>query len=126
MTVVFNDEDKGKPPGKLAEVELHFDTIPKETLERMHKALATTPLWKPYWQIEAQAVTLSGLKLVGFTLWQGKNSQPNNVTMPARIYTVGNERRSYALLRGIQDANSVQGIRDYILQAYEEREKGLR
>jgi hypothetical protein len=126
MTVVFNDQEKDKPPGKLAEVELHFDTIPKEALDRMHKALATTPLWQTYWQIEAQAVTLSGLKLVGFTLWETKGDRPMNVTMPARLYTVGGERRSYALLRAIQDPAAVQGIRDYILQAYEEREKGLR
>ena len=52
MTIKFFPNDKGNPPGKLAEAELHFSGGP-----------------------------LDGLKLVGFAVWERK-SGGRNVTVP--------------------------------------------
>ena len=92
MTVKFFPNDKGNPPGKLADAELHFSGGP-----------------------------LDGLKLVGFALWERKNGG-RNVTFPARQYSVNGERRSFALLRLSADATSQDKLRDIILEAYKEHE----
>jgi hypothetical protein len=96
MTVKFFPNDKGNPPGKLAEVELHFSGGP-----------------------------LDGLKLVGFAIWERKSGSGRNVTFPARQYTVNGERRSFALLRPIVDATSQDKLRDIILDAFKEHEAEL-
>jgi hypothetical protein len=95
MTVKFFPNDKGNPPGKLADAELHFSGGP-----------------------------LDGLKLVGFALWERKGGA-RNVTFPARQYSVNGERRSFALLRPIVDATSQDRVRDLILEAYKEHEAEL-
>jgi hypothetical protein len=95
MTIKFFQNDKGNPPGKLAEAELHFSGGP-----------------------------LDGLKLVGFAVWERKNGG-RNVTVPARQYSVNGERRSFALLRPIVDASSQDRLRDLILDAYKEHEAEL-
>ena len=92
MTVKFFPNDKGNPPGKLADAELHFSGGP-----------------------------LDGLKLVGFALWERKGGG-RNVTFPARQYSVNGERRSFALLRPSVDAPSQDRLRDIILEAYKEHE----
>lgn len=93
MTIKILPNDKGAPPGKLADAEVHFIQGP-----------------------------LEGLKLVGFAVWERKTGTGRNVTFPARQYSVGGERRSFALLRPIADATSQNRIRDLILQAYKEYE----
>ena len=93
MTIKILPNEKGNPPGKLAEAEVHFMQGP-----------------------------LEGLKLVGFAVWERKTGTGRNVTFPARQYSVGGERRSFALLRPIGDATSQNRIRDLILQAYKEYE----
>jgi hypothetical protein len=93
MTIKIVPNDKGNPPGKLADAEVHFIQGP-----------------------------LEGLKLVGFAVWERKTGNGRNVTFPARQYSVGGERRSFALLRPIADATSQNRIRDLILQAYAEYE----
>ena len=95
MTVKFVPNDKGNPPGKLADAELHFSGGP-----------------------------LDGLKLVGFGIWERKQGG-RNVTFPARQYSVNGERRSYSLLRPILDASSQNSLRDLILDAYQEHEAEL-
>ena len=92
MTVKFLPNDKGNPPGKLADAELHFSGGP-----------------------------LDGLKLVGFGVWE-RMSGGRNVTFPARQYTVNGERRSFALLRPLVDSTSQDRLRDLILEAYREHE----
>ena len=92
MTVTFFPNDKGNPPGKLADAELHFSGGP-----------------------------LAGLKLIGFALWERKGGG-RNVTFPARQYSVNGERRSFALLRPIVDATSQDKLRGIILEAYKEHE----
>jgi hypothetical protein len=92
MTIKFFPNDKGNPPGKICDAELHFSGGP-----------------------------LDGLKLVGFAVWERKNGG-RNVTFPARQYSVNGERRSFALLRPIVEAVSQDRLRDVILEAYKEHE----
>jgi len=94
MIVKISPNDKGNPPGKLADAELHFTEG-----------------------------TLDGLKLIGFSIWERRNGSGRNVTFPARQYSVNGERRSFALLRPIVDASAQERVRDLILQAYEAHEQ---
>jgi hypothetical protein len=97
MTVKIAPNDKGNPPGKLADAELHFTDGP-----------------------------LEGLKLIGFAIWERRGaSGGRNVTFPARQYSVNGERRSFALLRPIVDATAQDKLRDMILAAYLEHEAEL-
>jgi hypothetical protein len=91
MTIKIVPNEKGNPPGKLADAELHFTDGP-----------------------------LEGLKLIGFSVWERKTGTGRNVTFPARTYSVNGERRSFALLRPAVDSTSQNRIRDLILEAYEE------
>jgi hypothetical protein len=93
MTIKIVPNDKGNPPGKLAEAELHFSHGP-----------------------------LEGLKLIGFSIWERKTGNGRNVTFPARQYSVNGERRSFALLRPLGDVTGQDRVRDLILQAYTEYE----
>src|SRR5436190_16266875 len=93
MTIKIIANDKGNPPGKLADAELHFADGP-----------------------------LAGLKLIGFSIWERRGGSGRNVTFPARQYSVNGERRSFALLRPITDMAAQEGIREAILAAYAEAE----
>ena len=82
---------QGTPAGKLADAEVIF---------------------------EAEAGPLSGLKLIGFSIWERRDGG-KNVTFPARQYSVNGARRSYALLRVATGDNSAQDpLRKCILDAY--------
>lgn len=94
MTVKFTPNDKGNPPGKLADAELHFSAGP-----------------------------LDGLKLIGFSIWERRGGSGRNVTFPARQYSVNGERRSFALLRPIVDTTAQNRIRELILEAFQEHEE---
>ena len=96
MTVKITPNDKGNPPGKLAEAEIHFED--------------------GYFQ---------GLKLVGFSVWERRNGGGRNVTFPARQYSVNGERRSFSLLRPISDTAAQDRLRDLILQAYRDHEEQM-
>jgi hypothetical protein len=95
MTIKFVPNDKGNPPGKLADAELHFAGGP-----------------------------LDGLKLLGFAVWERKTGG-RNVTFPARQYSVNGERRSFSLLRPIVDSAGQDRLRDLVLEAYKEHESEL-
>ena len=95
LTIKITPNDKGNPPGKLAEAELHFG--------------GDSPL--------------AGLKLIGFSIWERRGGGGRNVTFPARSYALNGERRSYALLRPIVDATAQEVVRDRILKAYAEYEE---
>jgi hypothetical protein len=90
MTIKIVANDRGNPPGKLADAELHFTDGP-----------------------------LEGLKLIGFAVWERKTGTGKNVTFPARQYSVNGERRSFALLRPAVDSTAQNRLRDLILEAYE-------
>ncbi len=95
MTIKITPNDKGNPPGKLAEAELHFTEGP-----------------------------LEGLKLIGFAIWERRGGVGGrNVTFPARSYSVNGERRSFALLRPIVDVTSQNKLRELILAAFQEYEE---
>ena len=91
VSVKIIPNEKGSPPGKLADAEVIF---------------------------EADAGPLSGLKLVGFAVWERRDGG-KNVTFPARQYSVNGGRRSFALLRpSTEDRTTQDPIRDCILAAY--------
>ena len=91
VSVKIIPNDKGNPPGKLADAEVIF---------------------------EADAGPLSGLKLIGFSVWERRDGG-RNVTFPARQYSVNGARRSYALLRSASGELTAQNpIRECILDAY--------
>jgi hypothetical protein len=94
MTIKITPNDKGNPPGKLAEAELHFNDGPME-----------------------------GLKLIGFSIWERRGGNGRNVTFPARSYVVNGDRRSFALLRPIVDSTAQAKLRDLILEAFQEYEE---
>ena len=94
VTVKITPNDKGNPPGKLADAESHF--------------------------VEG---VFAGLKLIGFAIWERRTSAARNVTFPARQYSVNGERRSFALLRPVADTNAQDVVRDLILSAYAEYEQ---
>ncbi len=73
VSVKIIPNEQGNPPGKLADAEVVF---------------------------EAESGPLSGMKLIGFAVWERRDGG-RNVTFPARQYSVNGERRSFALLRPI-------------------------
>ena len=89
MTIKILPNEKGNPPGKLGDAELYFTSGP-----------------------------LEGLKLIGFAVWERKSGNGRNVTFPARQYSVNGERRSFALLRPVDDSTGQSRVRDLILEAY--------
>ena len=96
MTIKITPNDKGNPPGKLAEAELHFS--------------------------EGDGL-LGGLKLIGFSVWERRGGGGRNVTFPARSYSVNGERRSFALLRPVVDITAQNRLREMILEAFAEYEE---
>jgi hypothetical protein len=89
VKVQITPNDKGTPPGRLADAELQFTDGP-----------------------------LAGLKLIGFSVWERRGGSGRNVTFPARSYSVNGERRSFALLRPLTDATAQDRVRDLILEAF--------
>jgi len=94
IVVKITPNDRGNPPGKLADAELHF--------------------------IDGE---LDGLKLIGFAIWERRSGNGRNVTFPARQYAVNGERRSFALLRPIGDMSAQNRLRDLVLEAFAEYEE---
>ncbi len=94
MTVIITPNDKQNPPGKLADAELHF----------------------------TEGV-LEGLKLIGFSVWERRGGDGRNVTFPARSFSVNGTRRSFALLRPVNDSTAQDRIRELILRAYADYEE---
>ena len=94
VTIKITPNDKGNPPGKLAEAELHFTEEP-----------------------------LAGLKLIGFSIWERRGGGGRNVTFPARQYSINGERRSFALLRPIVDTTAQSHLRELILEAFQAYEE---
>lgn len=94
MVVKILPNDKSSTPtGKLADAEVHFTEG-----------------------------ALEGLKLLGFSVWERRQGPGRNVTFPSRTYSVNGERRSFALLRPVTDAQAQSRVRELVLQAYAEFE----
>jgi len=96
VTIKITSNDKGNPPGKLADAELHFSS-------------GDGPL--------------EGLKLMGFAVWERRGGNGRNVTFPARSYVVNGDRRSFALLRPLVDVTAQNKLRELILEAFAEHEE---
>ncbi len=96
MTIKIVPNEKGNPPGKLADAELHFTDGP-----------------------------LQGLKLIGFGIWERRGGSGRNVTFPARQYSVNGEKRSFTLLRPIADTAAQERVRSLVLEAYADYEQNL-
>lgn len=98
MFVKITLNDRGNPPGKLADAEVHFT--------------------------QAEGI-LDGMKLIGFGIWEKRGMLPRNVTFPARQYSVNGERRSFALLRPVIDPNAQDALRAAILDALVKHEEQI-
>lgn len=85
---VLPADDRG-PAGKLANMELHFT-----------------------------AGALEGLKLLGFTVWEGRGGKDPSLSLPSRQYVVNGERRSYTLLRPSGEAPAQDTLRDTLLAVF--------
>ncbi len=87
----------GTPESKLADVELHFE----EGL-------------------------LSGLKLVGCSVWRSKKGEKPTVLVPSRSYATAGGIRYYELLRGAEsspdptdnDKTAMKAFKEYIRDEY--------
>jgi hypothetical protein len=93
-TVKILPTEGNRPQGKLADAELHFE-----------------------------GGELDGLKLIGFAVWERRDGNGRTVTFPARQFTVHGERRSFALVRAIEDPNAQDRLRKLVLEAYLAREQ---
>lgn len=85
----------GGGAGKLADAELYFD----------------------------DGTVLAGHKLVGFSVWS-RHDGSYNVTFPARQYTVGGEKRTYALLRPVLNPNVQNNVKQLIIDAFQAWQTG--
>jgi hypothetical protein len=95
VKIMPHEKDKNAPAGKLADAELHFTDG-----------------------------ELSGLKLVGFAVWERRTGGGRNVTFPSRQYVVNGDRRTFALLRPTTGDATVQDrLREVILQAFADHEE---
>jgi hypothetical protein len=90
VAVKITPNDRGTPPSKLADAELHF-----------------------------MGGELDGLKLIGFSVWQRRGGNGRSVSFPGRQYRMGEERRTFALLRPIADISAQERVRDLVLEAYD-------
>jgi hypothetical protein len=81
--------EQSKPAGKLADAEIHF--------------------------LDGD---LAGLKLIGFGVWARRDGRGQNVTFPARQFTIVGERKNFSLLRAIGDSTAQDRIRGLVLEAY--------
>jgi hypothetical protein len=90
VAVKITPNDRGTPPSKLADAELHFT-----------------------------GGELDGLKLIGFSVWQRRGGNRRSVSFPGRQYRLGDEQRTFALLRPIADVSAQERVRDLVLDAYD-------
>jgi hypothetical protein len=89
VVVKITPNDRGLPSSKLADAELHFT-----------------------------GGELDGLKLIGFSVWERRGGRGPSVSFPGRQYRIGDERRTFALLRPIGNPDAQARVRDMVLEAY--------
>jgi hypothetical protein len=89
IEIKIQGNNRHTAPGKLAEAELHFS-----------------------------GGELDGLKLVGFAVWEARNGGSRYVSLPARQFAVNGDRRSFVLLRSIEDPKAQDRLRERVLRAY--------
>jgi hypothetical protein len=89
MRVEFEVRDKG-PERLVCNAEIHF---------------------------EADCGPLSGMKLVGFSLWRSPEEEIY-VTFPSRASGTGSERRYFEYLRSVEGPIEARRLKDWILEEY--------
>ena len=94
VVVKITPNDRGIPSSKLADAELHFT-----------------------------GGELDGLKLIGFSVWERRGGRGPSVSFPGRQHRIGDERRTFALLRPIGDVSAQERVRDLVLEAYTEYQR---
>ncbi len=68
---------------------------------------------------EAEAGPLAGMKLVGFSLWRSAEGEVF-VSLPARSFGVGGDRRYFDLLRSVEGQSAdVKRVKAWILEQYQ-------
>lgn len=82
-------------PGKLADAEIHF-----------------------------AGGELDGLKLVGFGVWRSRDGRGEDVTFPSRQFVSNGERRSFALLRWVEQRDAQARLAGVVLDAYRSAPNG--
>ena len=133
LSIKIPPNDKGNPPGKLADAEIHFTDpmCPACQGDReltvadagpLAGAVGTCAMCDGH-GVLVGANPLAGLKLIGFAIWERRGGCGRNVTFPARQYSINGERRSFALLRPIVDTTAQEHIRALILDAYQVHEE---
>jgi hypothetical protein len=85
---------QGRPAGKLADAEIHFN-----------------------------GGELAGLKLVGFAIWERRDGPGQSVSFPSRQFIVHGDKRNFALLRAIDDPALLDRVRELVLHAYDARDQ---
>ena len=72
--------------------------------------------------VAAQGSTASIMAIVGFNLWRGADDEIR-VTVPARPFGVGSERRFFDMLRSDGEGSAcVKAVKQAIIQAWKERQ----
>lgn len=95
-TIHFDTTTNTRTPGKLADVELRFT---------------------------GDAGPLAGLRLIGFALWQRRNGDGLNLTVPARQYMANGERRSYGLVRPqVGTEATIDALREQVTAAWRDQQ----
>lgn len=95
--VVLEPNDGTKPPNLLAEAEVHF---------------------------VAGAGPLTGLKLVGFSIWKSPQGG-TYVTLPARAFGTGQERRYFDYVRAISgDHKETDRLKEFVHDAWRKYRDG--
>jgi hypothetical protein len=89
ISIHFQKTNGHAAPGKLADAEIHFN-----------------------------GGELDGLKLVGFAVWRSRDGRGEDVTFPSRQFVSNGERRSFALLRWIENREAQARLADVVLNAY--------
>jgi hypothetical protein len=84
ITVKITPNERGNPLSTLADAERHFG--------------GESPL--------------TGLKRIGFSIWERRGGAGRNVTFPARLYAVNGERCSFALLIPVVHTAAQDRIRE--------------
>ena len=93
--IMITPNDKGNPPGKLADVEVH---VRGDSL-------------------------VEGLTLIGFSIWERRGGSSRHVIFPARQDAVNGARRRVPLLPPIVDTAAQHALRNVILDGYAEFEQ---
>lgn len=98
MTVTFDRNDGTKPERLLAEAAINF---------------------------EAESGPLDGLKLVGFSVWRSADGEDIYVTLPARAFGSGKDRRYFDYIRSISgEHKETDRLKSFINDAWREAQKG--